>query len=303
MDAVAAWQLVTVGLAVGTCVGLTGMGGGALMTPILILIGIPPTSAVGSDLTASVVMKPFSAFVHGRGRTVEWRLVRWLVPAGVPAAFLGPFLLRFLGDEDALETRVKFAIGCALLLGVVAMLVRFLLLMRQNSFGESVDHPQIRPFATLLVAAVGGLVVGMTSVGSGSLIITMLMMIYPHFPARRLVGTDLAQAIPLVAAAALGQFLVGNVDFGLTGWLLVGSIPGSILGATLAVKGVPSALLRWILAIVILASGLNMLELPTGVAVGIPLAVAAIGAIYTVLRRRTPTAAEPHAQHTPDRTT
>ena len=260
------WQLTVAGALVGLCVGMTGMGGGALMTPILVLFfGVDPTAAVGSDLLVSVAMKPVGAAVHQRAGTVRWELIRWIVPTAVPAGFAGAFVLHLLGSGALMEHRVKLAIGAALLIAVAGMIVRVLLNRRRH---DRVDHMelservQIRPVPTLLIGLVGGFVVGMTSVGSGSLIIVMLMLVYPQLRANDLVGTDLVQAIPLTGAAALGHFIAGDVRFALAGSLLLGAIPAIYAGAKLSTN-VPGSVLKWILAVLLLGSGLQLWGLPT----------------------------------------
>lgn len=260
------WQLAVAGALVGLCVGMTGMGGGALMTPILVLFfGVDPTAAVGSDLLVAVAMKPVGAAVHQRAGTVRWEVVRWIVPTAVPAGFAGAFILHLLGSGALLEHRVKLAIGAALLIAVAGMVVRVLLnQLRRDRVDQmaSSERLQIRPVPTLLIGLVGGFVVGMTSVGSGSLIIVMLMLVYPRLRANDLVGTDLVQAIPLTGAAALGHFIAGDVRLALAGSLLLGAIPAIYAGAKLSTN-VPSSVLKWILAVLLLGSGLQLWGLST----------------------------------------
>jgi uncharacterized protein len=259
-------QLAIAGALVGLCVGLTGMGGGALMTPILVLLfGVDPTAAVGSDLVVSVAMKPVGAAVHQRAGTVRWELVRWIVPTAVPAGFAGAFVLHLLGNGPMLEHRVKLAIGAALLTAVGGMIARVLLNRRRSVRSDQLasdERVPIRPVPTLLIGLIGGFIVGMTSVGSGSLIIVMLMLIYPRLRANDLVGTDLVQAIPLTGAAALGHFLAGDVRLGLSVALLIGAIPGIYTGARLSTS-VPGSVLKWILAVLLLGSGLQLWGLST----------------------------------------
>lgn len=260
------WQLAVAGALVGLCVGLTGMGGGALMTPILVLFfGVDPTAAVGSDLLVSVAMKPVGAAVHQRAGTVRWELIRWIVPTAVPAGFAGAFLLHLLGSGALMQHRVKLAIGAALLTAVAGMIVRVLLNRRRHDradWMELSERVSIRPVPTLLIGLVGGFVVGMTSVGSGSLIIVMLMLVYPRLRANDLVGTDLVQAIPLTGAAALGHFIAGDVRLALAGSLLLGAIPAIYVGAKLSTN-VPGSVLKWILAVLLLGSGLQLWGLST----------------------------------------
>ncbi|MGH3437258.1 MAG: sulfite exporter TauE/SafE family protein [Sciscionella sp.] len=283
------WPLVVAGALVGISVGLTGMGGGALMTPILVMIfGVNPSAAVGSDLLASVAMKPFGAVVHHRAKTVRWELVRWLVPTAVPAGFAGAFLFHFLGDGAPLQHRLKLAIGGALLLAVVGMLARVLLARRATGGELAAGEPiQVRRLPTLLIGLVGGLIVGLTSVGSGSLIIVMLMLIHPRMRANDLVGTDLVQAIPLVLAAAAGHLVAGDTQLVLTATLLLGAIPGIYLGAKLATRA-PSGLLRWVLVVLLLGSGLALWKVPSVAILTACGGIVVAGAGAALLRRYHP---------------
>ncbi|MGH3624088.1 MAG: sulfite exporter TauE/SafE family protein [Sciscionella sp.] len=286
--------LVVAGALVGVSVGLTGMGGGALMTPILVLIfGVSPGAAVGSDLLASVAMKPFAAVVHHRAGTVRWELVRVLVPTAVPAGFAGAFVLHLFGNGDAPQHRIKLAIGLALLLAVAGMAARAVLVKRRGLGEAPAGEPvAVRRVPTMLVGLVGGLIVGMTSVGSGSLIIVMLMLIHPRLRTNDLVGTDLVQAIPLVAAAALGHLVLGDTQLALTGFLLLGAIPGVLLGAVAATHA-PSGLLRWMLAILLLGSGLKLWHTPTSLTLLACAALVVAGLGSLVARRTAPRADQP----------
>ncbi|MHC3467954.1 sulfite exporter TauE/SafE family protein [Streptomyces sp. 7R007] len=283
--------IIVAGALVGFAVGLTGMGGGALMTPIMVMVfGVNPTAAIGSDLAASVFMKPFGALVHQRAGTVRWDIVRWLLPTAVPAAFGGVFLLRALGDGDTLQQRVKYVVGAALLLAVVGMLTRIWLDRRRAATATEDAQVPVRPVATLLIGLVGGVIVGMTSVGSGSLIIVMLMLVHPRLKANHLVGTDLVQAIPMVAAAALGHLLVGDADLGLAATLLIGAIPGVVLGALVSARITGSAV-RWALVVLLTGSGLSMLKASSTVILLGCLAMAVLGVVTTVRARSTTPAA------------
>ena len=250
-------ELTIAGLGVGFIVGLTGMGGGALMTPILVLLfGVAPLTAVSSDLVVSLVMKPVGGTVHLRRGTVRRDLVGWLVVASVPAAFAGVLLIKALGGDDVSHL-VKRALGVTLLLASSGMLLKMWLQARHpapaNAFGFT-----IRPVPTLLIGLIGGLIVGMTSVGSGSLMIVALMFLYPRLTGAELVGTDLIQAIPLVGSAALGHLLFGDVHFDVAGSLLLGALPGVYIGARLS-SAAPDRLIRPILALVLVISGWKLL--------------------------------------------
>jgi uncharacterized membrane protein YfcA len=260
--------VVIAGLIVGFTVGLTGMGGGALMTPILVLLfNVQPLAAVSSDLVNSLIMKPVGAGVHFRRGTVQWPLVKWLVIGSVPAAFSGAFILdRMAGD--GFEEHLKLLLGYALLVAAIAMIAKAVLQSRANrrlaALGMAANETAytIKPIPTLLIGVAGGLIVGMTSVGSGSLMIVLLMLLYPRLSAKSLVGTDLFQAIPLVAAATLGHVFFGNIDLGLTGALLIGSLPGVYLGARFSSKA-PDVVIRPALIFVLAASSLKLLGMGT----------------------------------------
>ncbi|MBN6051214.1 sulfite exporter TauE/SafE family protein, partial [Nonomuraea sp. RK-328] len=239
---------------VAVVVGLTGMGGGALMTPMMMLFfNVPPLAAVSSDLVASAVMKPVGSLVHLRRGTVNLRLVGWLCAGSVPAAFCGVFVARAFAVGDG----VKYALGIALLLAVAGLAAKTLLGGRGGT--AEATEIAVRPIPTLLVGTVGGLIVGVSSVGSGSLIIVALIALYPMLKANQLVGTDLVQAVPLVTSAALGHILFGDFQLHLTVSLLIGSIPGVYLGARISSRA-PGGLIRAMLAVVLLASALKLLN-------------------------------------------
>jgi uncharacterized membrane protein YfcA len=261
------WWMALTGLFVGTVVGMTGMGGGALMTPILVLFfGVSPLAAVSNDLVASAVMKPVGAGVHMRRGTVNKRLVGWLMVGSVPAAFGGVLLARWLGSGDDIEHVIKTALGAALLLAAGSLVAKAYLQMRERVQGKQVSDQdalsiRIKPVPTVVIGVIGGIVVGMTSVGSGSLMIIALLALYPMLSASSLVGTDLAQAVPLVFSAAIAHMIFGDFEFGMTATLLIGSIPGVYLGARFS-SSVSGGLVRRVLIVVLVASGLQMLGVP-----------------------------------------
>ena len=284
-------SIALAGLLVGFTVGLTGMGGGALMTPILVLLfQVPPLAAVSSDLVAAVVMKPVGGGVHLRRGTVNFALVRWLMVGSVPAAFAGVLLLRLLGDGHLIQVRVKEALGVALVLAALSIAAKAALqarAARRDGGRPRAGRPPFRArrLPTVLVGAFGGLVVGMTSVGSGSLMIVLLMLLYPALTSAELVGTDLVQAIPLVGAAALGHVLFGDFKLALTASLLIGSVPGVYLGARVSSRA-PDALIRPALALILLASGLKLVDLGTAqVALVLSGAAVAAAGLYLGLAR------------------
>jgi uncharacterized membrane protein YfcA len=252
------------GAGVGFVVGLTGMGGGALMTPILVLLfGIEPLTAVSSDIVASMVMKPVGGAVHLKRGTVHKPLVKWLMIGSIPTAFLGVLLLRKIGSGIALQGGVKTALGVALLVVVTGLVVKPLLSARHRP-GDSILPFVVKPVPTLLIGILGGLIVGITSVGSGSLIIIMLMLLYPRMRLSELVGTDLVQAVPLVTSAAIGHLLFGSFKLGITSAILIGSIPGVFIGARFSSRA-PDYLIRPALIVVLLLSGLKLVTVPNKV--------------------------------------
>jgi uncharacterized protein len=289
------WTLAAAAFGIGIVVGLTGMGGGALMTPVMVLFfNVPPLTAVSSDLVAAAVMKPVGSVVHLRRGTVRMDLVKWLCVGSVPAAFCGVLIARGLGHGSDVEDLIQQALGVALLLAAAGLFARAYLRLAErsrNRDGHRAANPQgppdivVRPLPTVLIGIVGGVVVGMTSVGSGSLIIIALMWLYPTLRASELVGTDLVQAVPLVASAALGHIFFGDLQLSVTGALLIGSIPGAFLGAQLSAR-LPGASIRRALAFVLLASALKLLgasTAATGIALGVLLVLA--GPIWMALRR------------------
>jgi uncharacterized protein len=249
---------------VGLLVGLTGAGGGALMTPMLILLfNVKPAAAISSDLVAAVVMRPVGSVVHLHRGTVNMRLVGWMCVGSVPMAFLGAYLLHVLGGTSGQQQNVEYALGAALLVGTAAMVLRSWMDRRSGLQRTAVvGDLRVRPALTVLIGAVGGLIVGMTSVGSGSLMIVLLLFTYPLIGAKQLVGTDLTQAVPLTAAAALGALAFGHVQFGLTAALIVGSVPAVLIGSLLSSRA-PDKYIRPVITFVIFASGLKYAGLGT----------------------------------------
>jgi uncharacterized membrane protein YfcA len=249
---------------IGLLVGTTGAGGGALMTPMLILLfSITPSKAISSDLVAAVVMRPFGAFVHMRKGNVNFKLVGWLMIGSVPSAFLGAYLLHLMGSSSTSEHTIQHLLGAALLVGAAAMILRAVLdRYRGTERVRTVSQLTLRPIPTILIGIVGGIVVGVTSVGSGSLMIVQLLFLYPAIRAGQLVGTDLAQAVPLTMAAALGALTFGHVDFPVTTSLIIGSVPAVIVGSFFSSRA-PDAVIRPIITLVVLASGLKYAGLGT----------------------------------------
>lgn len=271
---------------VGIVVGLTGMGGAALMTPMLVLLfGVAPLAAVSSDLVASAVMKPVGSIVHLRRRTVRLDVVRWLSLGSVPAAFAGALVAHALGPMGRAEQLIRWALGAALVIAAGGLLVRAYLRLAERGrrrdghpglVAPDVPTAEVRRPATVLVGALGGLLVGLTSVGSGSLIIIALMGLYPGLRTSELVGTDLVQAVPLVLSAAAGHLLFGDFRLSLTLPLLAGSVPGAWIGAQLSSR-LPGGVVQRALALVLTASALKLFGL-SAVATGAVLALLGLAA-------------------------
>jgi uncharacterized membrane protein YfcA len=288
-----ALSIAVAGLLVGFIVGLTGMGGGALMTPALIFLGVgggEAATVVTADLTAAAVYKTGGALTHAREGSPNFALAKWLILGSVPMAFIGPWVVHHIaGDEDQLDTLLKEMIGFALLLAAATYALRLYINLRRVRAGshDADPNPPIRPLPTLLVGALGGLLVGITSVGSGSVIMVALLMLYPGLAAVKLVGTDLVQAVPLVLSAAISNILVNHgIDWKITIPLIVGSVPGTIMGSAVAPR-VPQSYIRRGIVVVLTMSGIALLDkagwAPLGKDTTHPVLIAIIGLAMIVL--------------------
>jgi uncharacterized protein len=290
--------LIVFGFGVGILVGTTGMGGGSLMTPLLILLfGINPVVAVGTDLAYAAVTKTVGGWRHFRSGTVHMRLALWLAVGSCPAALAGVWVLDRLRDAfgDDFDTFMLVSIAAALLLVGGLILWRAL----AGSAHLEREREDFRIETRHKVAAVGlgafvGFVLGITSAGSGTLISIGLIMGFRLTP-RRVVGTDVAHAAVLLWVAALAHLVSGNIDFGLAGTILVGSLPGVWIGSALAVR-LPERGLRPALGIVLLASGLALVgkagaDVPAAVLIGVPIALVVLS--VAVLRRKPRTSPRP----------
>lgn len=244
------WAYSLSGLIVGFIVGLTGMGGGSLMTPLLVLLfGVPPGTAVGTDLLYASITKAGGVWVHARNRSIDWKLVGYLAAGSVPTAVLTVWTLKSLAlgqsDFTALTSGV---LGVALILTAVALLLRERLreLNRVPHRTDRTRQPRLIPL-TIGVGAVLGLLVTISSVGAGAIGLAALFWLYPRLASVKVVGSDIAHAVPLTAVAGLGHLYMGTVDFTLLGYLLVGSLPGIYMGSHLSSK-FPEKVLRAVLA-------------------------------------------------------
>jgi uncharacterized membrane protein YfcA len=253
--------IIFFGLGVGILVGMTGMGGGSLMTPLLILIfGIQPTTAIGTDIFYSAVTKTVGGWRHLRMKTVNMELVKWLALGSVPAAVGGVAIVSVLQDqigEDRLDSLVYAVLGGTLLMVGVITLTRALILRNLVEERDRFDVERRHKVAAVLIGATTGFVIGITSAGSGTVIAILLIAVYRLAP-RKVVGTDVFHAAVLLWAAGIAHWIGGNIDFALAGTILVGSIPGVILGTNLSVKA-PQKFLPYALAVVLMASGTTLI--------------------------------------------
>lgn len=257
------------GFGVGFLVGLTGVGGGSLMTPLLVfLFGFKPSVAVGTDLLFAAITKTGGVFVHhGTHGSVDWKIVGLLASGSLPFSVITLYVLKQLSESGKETTgAITFSLGIALLLTAISILIRSLLLRKAEKLGKiDDDHsneanaarfPNLHIPATILTGAVLGVLVTLSSVGAGALGTVALLFLYPRMTTLKIVGTDLAHAIPLTAVAGMGHLSLGNVDLVLLGSLLIGSLPGIWIGSHLSAK-VPEKVLRPILASILLLIGLK----------------------------------------------
>jgi uncharacterized membrane protein YfcA len=236
------------GLAVGLLVGLTGVGGGSLMTPILVLLfGIHPTTAVGTDLLYAAATKSVGTLVHGASGTVEWSIVGRLAAGSVPATALTIFVLaHFQAQSGGVNGVITVVLGVMLILTAIAILFRKMIL---DAFARRVGEISgtRTTVSTVVLGAVLGVLVSLSSVGAGAIGVTVLLILYPKLPAAKLVGSDIAHAVPLTLIAGIGHWFLGSIDWHLLGSLLVGSIPGIAIGSLISSR-IPDTVLRPILA-------------------------------------------------------
>jgi hypothetical protein len=242
------------GFFVGLLVGLTGVGGGSLMTPVLVLLfGIHPATAVGTDLLYAAVTKTAGTVVHGINHTVDWRVAGRLALGSIPTTALTLIALEYFSPKSHSSPLISMVLGIALILTAVSLLLRKLVL-RLAARRIDAMAPRSTFLLTVLTGAVLGVLVSLSSVGAGALGITALIFLYPNLPTARIVGSDIAHAVPLTLVAGAGHWLMGTVDFGMLGWLVLGSLPGIVVGSQLSSR-VPDTLLRTILAITLLIVG------------------------------------------------
>jgi uncharacterized membrane protein YfcA len=271
--------IIVFGLGIGVLVGMTGMGGGSLMTPLLILIfGIQPTTAIGTDIFYSAVTKTVGGWRHFRMKTVNTELVRWLALGSVPAAVLGVAIVSVLQDhigEDRLDSMVYAVLGGTLLMVGIITLTRALILRDLVEERDRFDVERRHKVAAVVIGATTGLVIGVTSAGSGTVIAILLIAVYRLAP-KKVVGTDVFHAAILLWAAGIAHWLGGNVDFTLAANILIGSVPGVVIGAALSDRA-PQGFIRTALGIVLIGSGIVTIQKGDPNVWPIAAAVAALG--------------------------
>ncbi len=247
------------GLLVGTLVGLTGVGGGSLMTPLLVLMfGVSPQTAVGTDLLYAATTKMFGSGVHGWRETVDWRIMRRLASGSIPAACLTLLTLWNMGHiAKSTQHVIMVALGGMLIL--TSATVAFQRQLRKFARDlDPMEPPQRAILPTVVLGATIGVAVSVSSVGAGAIGVTALLMLYPNIPLARIVGTDIAHAVPLALVGGIGHWIIGDVNGFLLVNLLIGSIPGVILGSLFSSRA-PDRWIRPLLAIVLLISGVKLL--------------------------------------------
>lgn len=252
------WGFVASGFVVGSLVGLTGVGGGSLMTPILILLfGVQPVAAVGTDLLYAAATKTAGSLMHGVNRTIDWKIVGRLALGSVPAAAVTLLMLRLLGVESSrANALVSDVLAAALFTTAGALFFRKRLLAFYDRRVGTLPPSRTRAY-TIATGVVLGVLVSSTSVGAGALGVTALILLYPELPVARLVGSDIAHAVPLTLVAGTGHWLLGNIDPAMLGMLLMGSVPGIILGSALAPR-IPEIALQRLLAVVLVLAAVKL---------------------------------------------
>jgi uncharacterized protein len=256
------WKYTVLGLFTGLLVGMTGMGGGSLMTPLLVfLFGVPPATAIGTDIAHGAAFKTVSAVQHRRMGNVRARLAGWMLIGSAPLSLVGVWAATRLTDRygEGVEDVMGQVLGAALLFGCVGLVAKSLVHTPVTGDGDW-DLTNRDRVAALLIGVFGGFIVGLTSVGSGVFFGLTLLILFP-LRAHKVVGTDIFHAAALLYVAGIGHWLAGNVDFGLLGWLLLGSIPGVLVGGRLTLA-IPENVLRFALAGVLGLAGIKLLDVP-----------------------------------------
>src|SRR6478672_664020 len=277
------WQFVLTGLFIGTLVGMTGMGGGSLMTPILVIVfGFNPTLAVGTDIAHGAIFKTVGAFRHRQLGTVHHKLSGWMFVGSAPFSLLGVYVATQIKHHygSAATDKMSYILGAALLFGAVGLVLKSFVGKKVVGDDRFVMTTRDR-IAAVSIGIVGGFIVGLTSVGSGTFFGLTMLFVF-SLSAHKVVGTDIQHAAALLYVAGFGHFIAGNVDLSVVGWLLIGSIPGILIGSHFSVR-IPEAWLRLALADVLAISGLKLVQVPNmflAIAIGISIAVGLTAGLY-----------------------
>lgn len=279
------WEFVLVGLFTGLLVGTTGMGGGSLMTPILVfLFGIPPTTAIGTDIAHGAAFKTVSAVQHRRMGNVRARLAGWMLIGSAPLSLVGVWLSVQITDRygDGVEDVMAKVLGAALLFGSIGLFAKSL--VHTSAGGEMRGKLSRRDcVAAVIIGAFGGFIVGLTSVGSGVFFGLTLLILFP-LRAQKVVGTDIFHAAALLYVAGIAHWFAGNVDLAILGWLLLGSIPGVLIGGRVSLA-IPERRLRFILAGVLGLAGVKLVDVPGSGIIVLVVLSAALLALLVYLGR------------------
>ena len=257
------WQLTLAGLLTGLLVGMTGMGGGSLMTPILVFVfGISPSTAIGTDIAHGAIFKTVGAVQHRRMGNVRARLAGWMLVGSVPATLAGVWLNEMLTDRygDDAKSVLGQVLGAALLFGAVGLIAKSVVQPAGTAGDPEWELTSRDKVAAILIGLFGGFVVGLTSVGSGVFFGLTLLVVFP-LRAHKVVGTDIFHAAILLYVAGAAHWAAGNIDFSILGWLLLGSIPGVLIGGRLTLS-IPEQRLRLLLAGILGLAGIKLLNVP-----------------------------------------
>jgi len=280
------WQFTLVGLFTGVLVGMTGMGGGSLMTPLLVfLFGVPPTTAIGTDIAHGAAFKTVSAVQHRRMGNVRARLAGWMLIGSAPMSVLGVWVGVQLTERygDDIESAMGQVLGAALLFGAAGLVAKSVI--RTQEIGKPRWRLNRRDkIAAVLIGVFGGFIVGLTSVGSGVFFGLTLLVIFP-MRAHRVVGTDIFHAAALLYVAGAAHWAAGNIDFGILGWLLLGSIPGVLIGGRLTLS-IPEKSLRLLLAGVLGLAGIKLLDVPGAEKIILAVLTAGLVALLVLIGRQ-----------------
>lgn len=252
--------LIIAGLFVGFVVGMTGVGGGSLMTPILLWFGIPPTTAVGTDLLYAAFTKIGGVYVHNKKKNINWTITGWLSLGSVPAALITLWILESIKtDITTMNAIIKYSLGWALLFTSIAVLFKKrIMIFSQKHAGDRFHYEsKTQNVLTVAIGVLLGATVTLTSIGAGALGTVTLFFLYPLLPTPRLVGTEIAHAVPLTLVAGIGHASMGNLDLALLGQLLLGSLPGIYMGSMLSGK-VPDLFLRNAIAVMLFMVGYKL---------------------------------------------